>query len=680
MNTPTLGVHLIVKNEAELLPRCLESLAGADEIVIVDTGSTDDSVAIARTYGAKVLLREWADDFSEARNAGLSAAGTDWLLVMDADEILKTPLQKIIELLRETKAEAFTVDIENWFGSRPEERLNHRLVRLFRNRQEYRYSGKIHEGVDAAIISKQGVSAIQDSDIGVVHFGYLPEMMARKNKISRNEHLLRLALAQQPEDDFYSYNLAVTCCQNGNLEEAEQLLRQTVSRAPLKVSYRPAMIRDLCKIYLALGKMSEIDALLARELQRYGDYPDLHFIQGQSWESQGLPERAFQSYQQAAALCDSSTPSGKYVREQGMCTFRPLHRMGVLSQELGQLEEAARYFHRSLQHYSLYAPALLGIAAAFQRLAVPDNDIAALLVQLVPPEQAAARTAVITTLFAIGAYEAIAGLSQESFPLERDTLVSILSAWIIAGKVQEAENALKEHKASLSGENVDQELLQQLWKLEAICHWEMGKRLPQERLLDVSEPFHKKMYDIDQLLSHKRAHPSELTAEPGFAPLITTLIELSVKLQRYGLAASLAELSPAHTADLAAALYEEGRLKEAGELFIDLVRDKRAEGKVLFYIGEMLFDKGHYSEAAGWFQQLLEESPGNEAARIGLSLCYLQLGRLGLEEVVESFKEDDPHSPLLEDIAAIRNSMAILNRTPWHTQWSYRQRQGGTTP
>lgn len=57
MNTPTLGVHLIVKNEAELLPRCLESLAGADEIVVVDTGSTDDSVAIARTYGAKVLLQ-----------------------------------------------------------------------------------------------------------------------------------------------------------------------------------------------------------------------------------------------------------------------------------------------------------------------------------------------------------------------------------------------------------------------------------------------------------------------------------------------------------------------------------------------------------------------------------------------------------------------------------------------
>ena len=85
----TLSLCMIVKNEEANLGRCLESVKGvADEIIIVDTGSTDRTVEIARQHGAKIVSHQWDDDFAVARNVSLRAATSDWILVLDADEAL----------------------------------------------------------------------------------------------------------------------------------------------------------------------------------------------------------------------------------------------------------------------------------------------------------------------------------------------------------------------------------------------------------------------------------------------------------------------------------------------------------------------------------------------------------------------------------------------------------------
>ncbi|MEC0172692.1 glycosyltransferase [Paenibacillus graminis] len=713
MKKPTLGVHLIIRNEAALLPQCLDSLAGAaDEIVVVDTGSTDNSAAIATSYGAKVYRINWNDDFSAARNTGLNYADTDWILVLDADEILKTPVGSITEMLRNTEAMAFTVNIENWLGSLPEDRLTHNVIRLFRNGAGYSFQGIIHEGLDASIIGKHGASVIRSSGIKIIHLGYLPGIMAQKNKISRNEQLLRRALAEDPGNDFYSYNLAVTCCQNGQLEEAEALLTRTISRAPLQASYRPSMIRDLAKIHLSLNHIKAVNALLARELPSYSDYPDLHFMQGQSWESQGLTERAFQAYQRAAAGSEepaapvdaSSTGapqeaeaavnagatlnagailSGKYISEKGMNSFRPLARMGEISLQLGHFEEAARWFHRALQHHVLYAPALQGIASAFQRLDVPDQDIATLLIQLVGTEQAAGRSAVIHALDTVCAYEAVAGLPQADFPVEKETLPARASAWIITGRLQEAGAALREALSLLKDTATkDGDTIRRLWMIAAVCRWQ-DNRPQTERLqfADAPEPLRSALLLVDeQLTQHNTA--LAMPGEAGNLPqVIAELIRQAVKLRCFGLAAELAGLFPEHRTDWAEALYESGQLKEAGELLITLAAGQQAGGKVSFYLAEMLFDKGHYGEAAEWFQHMLAGTPGHEPSRIGLSLSYLHLARLELDRAAASFPEIYTHGPLQEDMKATEQAIAVLNRTAWHTQWNaHRILQKGATP
>lgn len=679
---PTLGVQLIVNNEAELLPRCLASLQGADEIIVVDTGSTDQSVEIARRYGATVIEAQWNHHFSDARNTGLSHAASSWILVLDADEILQTSIDSIKEILGGSTAEAYTVRIENLLGSRPEDRLYHHPVRLFRGGQGYLFSGRIHESVESSILTKHGSASIEASPIEILHFGYLPPVMRAKHKISRNEHLLRLALAEEPDDVFSRYNLAVTCCQDGRLEEAGELLRQSLTLAPLQASYRPSIIRDLCKIDLAAGNVKAVDSLLTRELTRYGDYPDLHYMQGQSWENQGFYERAVQSYQHAIDTSSAPTPRRAYVTEQGMDSFRPLHRMGAIFQQLGKQKEAAQLYHRALQQHSLYLPALEGIAAAFQELEVPEGEIAALLIQLTGTAQRAARTAIIGTLYRLGAYKAIAELPPAVCPLEEDTLLFLLSSWIITGKYhsfRKTADKLRAGTLQLSAGGLNTETVRQLWLLEAMVTWELGEKLQEELWLQSPAEVRSELLEIDARLSSDAAVQQAEFAAFGESPLLAEVIRLAVKHQFIALGKRLVERFPAHTSTLAEALYEEGWRAEAGELFIGLAGSKEASGATLRYLGELLIDKGHYAEAASWYRLALGESPADDAVSTGLALCYLHLAEQRLAEAVERLqgKGQPPHGPLQEDSAAVVQSIAVLRRTPWHTKWNYTQRQRG---
>src|SRR5579884_1851863 len=102
---PGISLCMIVKNEEKFLPRCLQSVAGVvDEINIVDTGSTDGTIEIARSFGARVERREWRDDFAWARNEALALATKRWILVLDADEELNADSRELVAALKTVPA------------------------------------------------------------------------------------------------------------------------------------------------------------------------------------------------------------------------------------------------------------------------------------------------------------------------------------------------------------------------------------------------------------------------------------------------------------------------------------------------------------------------------------------------------------------------------------------------
>lgn len=180
---PKLSLCMIVKNEEDVLSRCLKSVKSiVSEIIIVDTGSTDRTPDIAKEFGATTLQYEWADDFCAARNFSLDQATGDWVLVLDADEVLIYDSSKqITRLLTDNQVEGYYIRVVNLLGEPPDlETSDDMVVRLFRNRREYRFEGPIHEQVKASICQAVGDHALKRMPLTIYHDGYLAENIKKK--------------------------------------------------------------------------------------------------------------------------------------------------------------------------------------------------------------------------------------------------------------------------------------------------------------------------------------------------------------------------------------------------------------------------------------------------------------------------------------------------------------------
>jgi glycosyltransferase involved in cell wall biosynthesis len=191
---------MIVKNEEASLPACLDSVAGlADESIVIDTGSTDGTPDIARRYGAEVIPFDFTQvNFAAARNCALARARGRWILVLDADEALDAGARPAIaELVARNENAGYFLERHNRReGS--ENSTRDYVVRLFPNRPDYRYKGRVHETVDASIL--RGGGQLIQTGIRVEHnFSSDPEARRRKNHWYIE--ILKEELAADPSDD-----------------------------------------------------------------------------------------------------------------------------------------------------------------------------------------------------------------------------------------------------------------------------------------------------------------------------------------------------------------------------------------------------------------------------------------------------------------------------------------------
>lgn len=224
----TVSACLITKNEAVRLKDCFSSLAGrVDEIVVVDTGSTDDTVEIAKQAGAIILHQPWNDDFSAPRNLGLEAATGDWILSIDADERLEAPgTGSIASLLAGKQASAARVRLQPTIGS-----TDYSELRLFRNDPRIRFEQIIHERVVEAVrrvCEADGTEVAPALDIRLLHVGYEGN---QDHKHARNLPMLRKAVKRNPERLYCWFHLGVTLEALGQRDEATISLRHAMGQA-----------------------------------------------------------------------------------------------------------------------------------------------------------------------------------------------------------------------------------------------------------------------------------------------------------------------------------------------------------------------------------------------------------------------------------------------------------------
>jgi tetratricopeptide (TPR) repeat protein len=169
----TLSLCMIVRDEEEMLPRSLAAVRDAvDEIIVVDTGSTDRTIEIAQSFGAAVIEREWTGSFADARNVSFDAATGDWVMWLDADEVLVADdARRLRAILGRTWREAFYLVETNFTGElRDGTAVVHNALRVFRNRPEYRFEGRIHEQIAHKLPTGQP-ERIEITDVRVEHYG-----------------------------------------------------------------------------------------------------------------------------------------------------------------------------------------------------------------------------------------------------------------------------------------------------------------------------------------------------------------------------------------------------------------------------------------------------------------------------------------------------------------------------
>ncbi|SFT24858.1 glycosyltransferase [Paenibacillus sp. BC26] len=348
---PLISLCMIVKDEERDLPRCLQSVQGiADQIIVVDTGSTDATIAIARKYGAQVVRSEWTGDFAAARNKGLARAKGEWVLFLDADEELDEATGKQLRLLaRESEITAYFLNIWNYMSDgRSEGATINPVLRMFRNDARYRFEGRIHEQIAGPITQHTPLARFHLSDVIIHHYGYKREAVAAKNKLQRNRTLLEQAIKEDPDNRFNWYNLGVEYFRGGEVEEAVGAFRRARDGIEYaSVSYAHLLVKHEVHGLQALRRWQEALAMLEESLVWYPDYPDLWHAKGVSLAVLGKSRRAAEAF--AAAIQIGRAPA-IYHTEDGMGSYQSAYWLGSMHEAELDYETAAHWYAEAVRY------------------------------------------------------------------------------------------------------------------------------------------------------------------------------------------------------------------------------------------------------------------------------------------------------------------------------------------
>jgi glycosyltransferase involved in cell wall biosynthesis len=261
MEKISIGAAIITKNEEKNIVRCLNSLIEiCNQIVVVDTGSSDKTIEIVTPKGVNLFYKKWSNDFSEARNYAIRHLHTDWILSIDADEEIvennmSAELNNIIQ--NNGNVGGVSVIINNFLDEDLLTSKKHNYTRIFRNDKRIMFEGKIHEQV-ATSIKNIGLQIVE-SNIIINHFGYIGKNIEKEG---RNRDLLVEEINKNSEDDFLKYHLAMTDFSIGNKDEAFKLLSELIASNTLSDIQNEEIRIKLGQIFLEKNEFEKAAEIL----------------------------------------------------------------------------------------------------------------------------------------------------------------------------------------------------------------------------------------------------------------------------------------------------------------------------------------------------------------------------------------------------------------------------------
>lgn len=402
----TISLCMIVKDEAASLAITLDSArAWVDEVVVVDTGSTDATREVAQARGAQVYDFPWGDDFAAARNASLARATGDWVLVLDADEVL---LPQVGQLLRDldrgqplgeiAAADVLALNLLRLELGAPQSPYT-LITRCFRRLPTVSFYRPYHETVDDSLAALQGQEprwqVVTLTTVAIHHRGYDPAVVVQRGKFERARQAMVTYLASHPDDAYLANKLAALYIQSDQTDQALDLLHRALAQATsldsitrYELYYHRALARgdsdpelasqdyavalaETVPPCLTLGalinlgslKKAEGDLTAALDLfdQAIAIDPSLaiaHYNRGTTQRARGYLEEAIAAYQRAIALDPNYAEA--------------YQNLGVALFKLGKLPEALDAFRQALRRYRQQNPDYaIKLQQGIQQLGIP---------------------------------------------------------------------------------------------------------------------------------------------------------------------------------------------------------------------------------------------------------------------------------------------------------------------
>lgn len=359
-----LSVCIIAKNEEAHIEECLRRLAPYGfEIILTDTGSTDQTLAIARRYTDRIYHFDWCDDFSAARNFCMGKASHNWILSLDCDEYIEKididALGKCMELHPNATGRIL---IRSRFTRNGQTTFEQMRVSRLADRRQFCFLGAIHEqlayrpkgtvaGVSTTSAAQAGIKKVYDAPVTILHVGYDGSDEEMQEKCRRNITLLETELAKDGPDPYLYYQLGQSCRRLKDYEKAFDYFDAGLSmEVDPTLDYVKTMVESYGYTLLDL-KHNEEALGLSQLYDVFATRADFVFLMGLVYMNNGLFDQAISEFQKAASMKDFAV--------EGTNSYMANYNIGVIYECTGHISEARKYYEKCGE----YVPAKQRLAA-----------------------------------------------------------------------------------------------------------------------------------------------------------------------------------------------------------------------------------------------------------------------------------------------------------------------------
>ncbi len=376
-NRATVSACMIVKNEEEMLPGCLNSIRSwVDEIIIVDTGSTDRTVEIAKEFGAKIFHQEWTGNFSFHRNYSIDQAACDWVFIIDADEeVDQAHIPLIKQALAQQDYRTVTVNVYNMDPT--DRRISSHLpsIRFFRRESGIRYDGIVHNQLQYDKDEKT-----LKAEISIWHYGYNLSSDKMERKFERTRVLLEKQIEENPDFAFAHFNLA-QLYRSVDYEDKPDAHEKAIYHAARTIELTPehktihlmAHYQKASALY-KLNRYREAEEYALKALKLKDNYLDPLMLLGHIYVGKGEYNKARDYYNRY--LTEQQKVSAEALKEDILLVFIEAryiahYNLGLLEEYSGNFEAAEKHFIKAYEEHGVFENICLRLA----RIYLNRNDL-----------------------------------------------------------------------------------------------------------------------------------------------------------------------------------------------------------------------------------------------------------------------------------------------------------------